>query len=107
MSAENLLAEVINLTESMYVAAMSSEWDALIILQDQQAQMIQQEAFKVAAAADRDALKRVSELTHWVAEMAEAHRAELYDEIKQLKKTDSVQNAYLQNTGDQADLYGF
>lgn len=104
MNTENVLDEVMNLTESMYVAAMSAEWDELIVFQERQASLIQQDAFKMAVISHRDLLEKISELTHLVTDMAEAHRTELYDSIIQLKKSDSAQNAYLQNSGDQVDF---
>lgn len=104
MNTENLLDEVMHLTESMYVAAMSAEWDELIVFQERQAWLIQQDAFKLAAISHRDLLEKISELTHLVTDMAESQRTELYQAIMQLKKCDSAQNAYLQNTGDQVDF---
>lgn len=104
MNTENLLDEVMHLTESMYVAAMSAEWDELIVLQERQASLIDQDVFKAAVISHRDLLEKISDLTHMVTDMAESHRTELYEEIMQLKKCDSAQSAYLQNAGSQTDF---
>ena len=96
---DTLLDEVVNLTESMYVAAMAAEWDEVGFLQQQQAKLIKQGVFETNAInANNEVLKKVSELTNLVIEMAEAHGLELYDELMQLKKNGSAQSAYLQNT---------
>ncbi len=97
MSSSNLLDEVVNLTEAMYVAAMAAEWDELDVLQQQQAALIKQTVSE-NLATNTEVLQRVTELTHLVIDIAEAHRLELYDDLMQLKKNGSAQNAYLQNS---------
>jgi hypothetical protein len=91
------LDEVVNLTEAMYVAAMAAEWDELDVLQQQQAALIKQTVSE-NLATNTEVLQRVTELTHLVIDIAEAHRLELYDDLMQLKKNGSAQNAYLQNS---------
>ena len=98
MNSPNLLDDVVNVTEAMYVAAMAAEWDELDILQQQQAEIIKQGVFEVGSATNTETLQRVAELTHLVIDIAEAHRLELYDELVRLKKNGSAQNAYLQNS---------
>lgn len=98
MNSPNLLDDVVNLTEAMYVAAMAAEWDELDILQQQQARLIKQGVFEVEPAINADVLQHVTELTHLVIDIAESHRLELYDELVRLKKNGSAQNAYLQNS---------
>jgi hypothetical protein len=81
----------------MYVAAMAAEWDELDVLQQQQAALIKQTVSE-NLATNTEVLQRVTELTHLVIDIAEAHRLELYDDLMQLKKNGSAQNAYLQNS---------
>ena len=96
---DTLLDEVVNLTESMYVAAMAAEWEELDILQQQQAKLIKQGVFETDAVdKNNEVLQKVSELTHLVIDIAETHRLELYDELMRLKKNGSAQSAYLQNS---------
>lgn len=95
----DILDEVVNLTESMYVAAMAAEWDELDHLQQQQAALIKQGVFETdVAGKNHEVLQKVVELTHLVIDIAETHRLQLYDELMQLKKNGNAQNAYLQNT---------
>lgn len=98
MNSPNLLDDVVNLTEAMYVAAMAAEWDELDILQQQQAALIKQTMSYADLATNTEVLQRVTELTHLVIDIAEAHRLELYDDLMRLKKNGSAQNAYLQNS---------
>ena len=96
---DTLLDEVVNLTESMYVAAMAAEWEELDFLQQQQAKLIKQGVFETDAVdKNNEVLQKVSELTHLVIDIAETHRLELYDELMRLKKNGSAQSAYLQNS---------
>lgn len=98
MNADDLLKDVMDTTESMYIAAMQSEWEDLDALQKMQASLVGRVVFDSEAGFNGELLKRVSELTHLVIDIAEAHRLNLYEELKTLKKNGSAQNAYLRNS---------
>lgn len=98
MIVEPELSAVLDVTESMYVAAMQSAWEELDVLQQRQAAMIKAFSMKSVSVADRDALQNIADLTHQTVELAETHKEALRDELVQLKKKGGAQNAYLQNS---------
>ena len=93
------LQQLLALSEQMLVLALEGDWDGLSHLEIEQG-ILAREIFVAVQACSTDEqilITRVNALIIQVIELAEQNRAALAEEMKQLKKGNEVQHAYLQN----------
>jgi hypothetical protein len=96
MSRNDLSQEILDVTESMYIAAMQSDWEKLNDLQLRQAVLLQSCSMS-SGGIDVSVLQKISDLTKQVIELAEACKHEIGGQLLQFKKNANAKNAYLQN----------
>ncbi len=98
MDSQRLL-RLREVSEQMLVSALNSDWDALDHLQDEQSGLAREIFIDVSecSAHERAEVSSIITILAQVVRLAEQGRTEVAEQIKQLKKSSVVQNAYLQN----------
>ncbi len=90
---------LLDLSERMLVQALSGEWDALGACQDEQGALAKDifQGVTECSFVEREIITKITDITAQVVTLMERHKAEIADQLKQLRKGGEVNNAYLQH----------
>lgn len=94
----NKLNQALELTERILASALRSDWEVVNELQLEHGRQIKAlfaEA-KSCTSEERECLVKISALTNQAVTLVEQNKADIAEQLRQLKKSEAGQKAYLQ-----------
>lgn len=94
------LAHLEELTERMLLDALNGEWAALEQLQDEHNELAREvfTGINAYSLSEGETVSKIIEIIAQVVDLVEQQKTDIADQLIQLKKSNRVQNAYLQNS---------
>lgn len=94
---QNLLA----ITERMLVSALDGEWDELDRLEREQSVFAREMFVGIddCSPEERALGSKIAAILAQVINLAEQHKVAIAEQLIQLKKSSTIENAYLKNSG--------